>query len=186
MNKLYRAYLTAYNLNEQNDDGFFETVKGIYDSEEVQSLQQYEQHLEIDRLQHITSVSFLAYKVCKKLGLDYQSAARAATMHDLFYYDWHDGDWSHRPHGYRHPGFALKNARELNPAITKKEENIILRHMFPLTVIPPRYPEGWVVSLCDKYCATRELLIADHIRFRNQFEKAKGKLLFFKGRADHV
>ena len=26
MNKLYRAYLTAYNLNEQNDDGFFDCV----------------------------------------------------------------------------------------------------------------------------------------------------------------
>ena len=45
----------------------------------------------------------------------------------LALYDWHDGDWSHRPHGYRHPGFAVKNARVLNPSISKKEENIILR-----------------------------------------------------------
>ena len=30
MNKLYHAYLTAYNLNEQNDDGFFDCVKPMF------------------------------------------------------------------------------------------------------------------------------------------------------------
>ena len=171
LNKLYRAYLTAYNLNEQNDDGFFETVKGIYDSEEVQSLHQYEQHLEIDRLQHITSVSFLAYKVCKKLGLDYQSAARAATMHDLFYYDWRDGEtgrW-HKLHGYKHPKYAALNAKELYPALSKKERDIITHHMWPLTFSMPNSAEGFVVSLSDKFCATMELLYSTNKRYKAKF-----------------
>ena len=30
-------------------------------------------------------------------------------------------------------------------------ENAIKRHMFPLTVIPPRYIEGWIITMADKY-----------------------------------
>ena len=171
MNKLYHAYLTAYNLNEQNDDGFFETVRGIWDSPEVQSLRQYEQHLEIDRLQHITSVSFVAYEVCKKLGLDYAAAARAATMHDLFYYDWRDGEtgrW-HKMHGYKHPKYAAINAKELYPALTDKERDIIRHHMWPLTLALPKSREGFVVSLSDKYCATRELFYSLSKRYKARF-----------------
>lgn len=171
MNKLYRAYLTAYHLNEQNDDGFFAAVRGIWDSPEVQSLQQYEQHLEIDRLQHITSVSFLAYEVSKRLGLDYRSAARAAVMHDLFYYDWRDGEtgrW-HKLHGYKHPKYAALNARELYPALSEKERDIILHHMWPLTLPLPTSREGFVVSLSDKYCAARELFYSLSKRCKARF-----------------
>ena len=64
----------------------------------------------------------------------------------------------------------------LNPDISPKEENIILRHMFPLTPVPPKYKEGWVVTLCDKYCATRELLIADHERFERDFRRRVNEL----------
>ena len=180
MGKLFDTYVASYCLDRIDSGEFFDIVGDLYYADEVQGLAVYPQHSAINRLDHIRSVTYMSYVYCKKLSLDYRAATRGAMLHDLFYYDWHDGDWSHRPHGYRHPGFALKNARVLNPAITKKEENIILRHMFPLTVIPPRYAEGWVVSLCDKYCATRELLIADHTYFRNRFEKKKGELLYFK------
>ena len=180
MGKLFENYVKSYCLDKIDSKEFFDIVGDLYYSDEVQGLAKYPQHSTINRLDHIRSVTWMSYVYSKKLSLDHVAATRAAMLHDLFYYDWHENDWSHRPHGYRHPGFALKNARVLNPAITKKEENIILRHMFPLTVIPPRYAEGWVVTLCDKYCATRELLIADHASFRNKFEKKKGELLYFK------
>ncbi|UKI57134.1 MAG: hypothetical protein L6V81_07045 [Clostridium sp.] len=32
-------------------------------------------------------------------------------------------------------------------------ENIILRHMFPLNITPPKYKEAWVVTLMDKKCS---------------------------------
>ena len=171
MHKLYKTYLQAYRLNETNDNGFFAVVHDIYFSEEVQSLQQFEQHLEIDRLQHITSVSYLSYMICKKLGLDYQSAARAATMHDLFYYDWRDGEhggW-HRMHGYKHPKYAALNAKELYPPLSKKERDIITHHMWPLTMVMPNSAEGFVVSLSDKYCATRELFFSLSKRYKQRF-----------------
>ena len=118
-----------------------------------------------------------------KAGLDVRATVRAAILHDLFYYDWHDPAMWHRPHGYKHPRFALENARVLNPDITPKEENIILRHMFPLTVVPPKYREGWVVTMCDKYCATKELLIADRKGARRRFEE---RLKTLSGGNDHV
>ena len=33
----------------------------------------------------------------------------------------------------------------------KKVGNIILRHMFPLNIVPPRYLESWIISSVDKY-----------------------------------
>ncbi len=173
MGKLYDDYIRSYCLDKERDKEFFELIGDLYFTDEVQGLKVYPQHSNINRLDHITSVTYLSYAVCKRHGLDVKQAARGAVLHDLFYYDWHDKAWWHRPHGYKHPRFALKNARELNKNITPKEENIILRHMFPLTVIPPASREGFIVSLCDKYCATRELLIADRIRFRTDFELRK-------------
>jgi uncharacterized protein len=34
--------------------------------------------------------------------------------------------------------------------MNKRISNIILRHMFPLNIVPPRYIEGWVVTYVDK------------------------------------
>lgn len=147
-------------LSEEFDREFFDTVGDLFNTDEIQGMKIYPQHSTVNRLDHITSVTYMSYVFARKHNLDWVAATRGAMLHDLFYYDWHDKDWSHRPHGYRHPGFAVKNAKTLNPAITKKEENIILRHMWPLTVVPPSSAEGFTVSLCDKYCATLEMLIA--------------------------
>lgn len=140
---------------------FYACIEDLYTTPEVQSLAQYEQHLEINRLQHITSVSYLSYLICRKLGLRYREAARGAILHDLFYYDWRD-KYSHpRPHAYLHPGIALKNARALcGDRLTAVEANAIQRHMWPLTVVPPKHAEGLVVSLSDKYCAMYELYLS--------------------------
>lgn len=172
MGRLYENFIKTYTgLNDVNSDGFFDVVGDIYFSQEVQSLAQYEQHLDIDRLQHITGVAFLTYKISKKLGLDYKAAARAATMHDLVYYDWRNGvtgKW-HKNHGYKHPKYACYNAEELCGKISDVEYNAILRHMWPLTLIPPKYKEGLVLTFSDKYCATREVLYSISDKYKNKF-----------------
>ncbi len=159
MTKLHEAYICSFLGREQMSPAFFECIEDLYDRPEVQGLSIYEQHLDIDRLQHITSVAYLSFLACRRLGLDYRTASRGAILHDLFYYDWREKDASHRLHGYRHPGFALKNARELC-ALSKKEEDIIIKHMWPLTPLLPRYPESFVVSMADKYCAAWELILS--------------------------
>lgn len=153
--------MRSYKINPQSEKEFFDCVSDIYFTDEVQGLAVYEQHMDINRLQHITSVAYLSYLVCKKMGWDYESAARGAVLHDLFYYDWHEKDSSHRLHGYRHPGFALKNAEVLcGDKLTDLEREIIRRHMWPLTPTPPMKKEAFAVSMCDKYCAVKELIVS--------------------------
>lgn len=169
---LYNEYCRSYRLTPENSDGFLDAVSDIYYSDEVQSLKIYEQHLDIDRLQHITSVAYLTYKICKEKSLDFVSAAKAAIMHDLVYYDWRDGEtggW-HRLHGYKHPNYACLNAKELYPELSKMQEDIIRCHMWPLTLKPSSYKEGLVVTFCDKYCATIELMYSVNKKFKIRFE----------------
>ena len=52
------------------------------------------------------------------------------------------------------PKISLANASELFK-LNDMEKDIILKHMWPLTVIPPKYTEGIIVTLVDKYSATR-------------------------------
>ncbi len=164
MGKFHKLYIHSYNLDEFSDKEFFDCIKDYYNTEEVQSLGQYIQHGDVTLLQHVKSVSYISYRVAKHYGFDYEKTAKGAILHDLVYYDWHVPDRSHCLHGYRHPGFALKNATELSRklklTLSELEKNIIHRHMFPLTVIPPKYKEAIVVSLVDKSVAIKEMIIS--------------------------
>lgn len=169
MGKLFDAYVRSYKLDSVKDKEFFELVSDLYFSPQVQSLAQYEQHLDINRLQHVTSVSYLSYLISKKLGWDYRMITRGTLLHDLFYYDWRDptGNW-HRPHGYKHPKFALLNAVELDTTLNEIQKDMIRHHMFPLT-LPPVHKEGFVVVFADKYCANRELIYSLSKNYKNKF-----------------
>ena len=73
----------------------------------------------------------------------------------LLLYDWHENDPSHRLHGFTHPKRALINATA-DWNLSDRTQNIILRHMFPLTPVPPACREAWLVCLADKVCALAE------------------------------
>ncbi|MBR0365051.1 MAG: HD family phosphohydrolase, partial [Clostridia bacterium] len=123
----------------------------------IRKLGDFVQHSDITLLMHVRAVSWMTYTFCKTLGWDHVAAARAGILHDYVTYDWHVPDPSHRLHGFRHPGFAVKNSREITE-LSALEENMIRRHMWPLTVIPPKYKEAWALTLVDKVIATRETL----------------------------
>ncbi|MDR3552263.1 MAG: HD family phosphohydrolase [Clostridia bacterium] len=117
----------------------------------VDSMKQFMQHGETSCYEHCALVSYYSYRLCRRLRLDSRSAARAGMLHDLFLYDWHDGTPYRGLHGYHHARVALFNAEkcfELNPM----ERDIIQKHMWPLTAVPPRYRESLIVSCVDKYC----------------------------------
>ena len=171
MSKLYKEYVKTYKLTPENSDGFYSVVGDLLETDEVLSMKEYEQHLEIDRLQHILGVAYLSYKITKKLGWDYKSAARAGIMHDLVYYDWRDGitgGW-HRLHGYKHPRLACLNAIELCNGLNDIEYDSIKKHMWPLTPALPKYKEGYVIIFTDKYCATRELMYSLNKKYKEKF-----------------
>lgn len=173
MKDLFDLYIRSYSLTKENAPEFFEIINDIYETKEFQSMSVFFQHADIPRTQHIMSVAYLSYTIAKEKGLDYIAATRGAMLHDLFYYDWHvPGDGSHRLHGYRHPGFALKNARALF-TLSETEKNCIKRHMWPLTVIPPGCKESWVVCLSDKYCAHQESMINFSAKTRKKINAAR-------------
>lgn len=174
MGKLYKAYISSYKMDTASWRDYLDAAGDIYNSPQLKSLEKYEQHFKINRLQHIRSVAYLSFLVSRKLGLNYVEAARAATMHDLFYYDWREDDLSHKLHGYRHPGFALKNAYYLCGTLSPRERDIIKKHMWPLTVLPPKYPESYVVTAMDKYCAAIEMYYSFSKKYRDKFHRLTG------------
>lgn len=117
-------------------------------------------HHDSNILEHVVAVSILSFRVCDAFGWDASSAARGGLLHDFFLYNWRDRNDPAKPdglHGFTHPSTALRNARELF-TLSDLEEDIILRHMWPLTPIPPRYRESWVIMVADKLIASREFL----------------------------
>lgn len=140
-----------------NDKRYMECVYDIMDNEKFQEMDKYIQHGTTTTLEHCISVSYISYKICKYYNFDYISAARGGLLHDLFLYDWHthSKETGEHFHGFTHPRTALNNADkyfELNDV----ERDIILKHMWPLTVIPPKTMEGYVVMYVDKYCGFLE------------------------------
>ena len=51
---------------------------------QIQSMAQYIHHSNVTCLDHSLHVSYKAFRTCKRLGLDYKSAARGALLHDFF------------------------------------------------------------------------------------------------------
>lgn len=94
-----------------------------------------------------------------RLRVDRRALVRGALLHDYFLYDWHVPDPSHRLHGFTHPRRALENA-ERDFRLGPIERDAIVRHMFPLTPMPPRYWESALVCGADKLCALCETVSA--------------------------
>ena len=142
------------------DREYFEIVKDILDNAEFQRLRDFFHH-NSSIYDHARSVSYLSYRLCKYMGLDYQAAARGGLLHDFFLYDWRDHDEPdlarEKYHGLHHPEIALRNAKK-HFTVSGIESDIILRHMWPLTLMPPRYRESFVVTFVDKYLSSREFI----------------------------
>lgn len=142
------------------DQEYLNIVEDILNNKIFQRMNNYIQHGTITTLEHSINVSYYSYLLCKKMNLDYISVARAGLLHDFFLYDWHiyKKETHNYFHGITHPIVALKNATqyfELNDI----EKDCIKKHMFPLTIIPPKYIEGYIIMLIDKKCAILEYLI---------------------------
>lgn len=145
------------------DRTYMACVCDIMDTAPFQRMNDYIQHGTTTTLEHCISVSYLSYKLSRFFGLDYVSAARGALLHDLFLYDWHTHckETGNHFHGFTHPVVALHNADKYY-RLNEMERDIIKKHMWPLTIIPPKSKEGYVVMYADKYCGFIETV--DRIR----------------------
>lgn len=128
-------------------------------SENMQKEKEFIQHGTVSVFLHSVYVAIQCLSLVRKYGLkvNERSLVRGALLHDYFLYDWHVPDPSHRLHGFFHPGKALENAL-MDYELTRLEQDIIRKHMFPLTLYPPQFKESWIVCMADKIVASRETL----------------------------
>ena len=148
------------NINEiLIDKEYIEIISDLLQNEKVNKMKQFRQHHRVSCFEHCLFVSYNTYLICKKYNLDYRSAARAGLLHDLFLYDWRKRENGRKGlHAFTHPKEALRQAQTIT-YLNKKEKEIIKKHMWPVTVIPPRYLETYIITYVDKYFAVAEAYI---------------------------
>ena len=149
----------------KNKEEFENIIKDIKENETVNLMKNYRQHFNTSCYEHCYNASYYCFLIAKKLHWDYKSVARAAMLHDLFLYDWRKRENNRKGlHAFTHGNIACQNACKLFN-LTEKEQNIIKRHMFPVTLIPPKSKEGLLLTLIDKYCGLIEI--------KSEFKKNK-------------
>lgn len=141
------------------DKTYLDIVEDIVNHDEFIKLKKFWHHSS-SIFEHCVRVSYESYRIGKKLNLDYVSLARGGLLHDFFLYDWREDRFRDirnfgESHAFRHPRIALENAEKYF-ALNEREKDIISKHMWPATIIPPRYKESYVVTMVDKYIAGRE------------------------------
>ena len=178
--------VTLMDMPEANeylmDPGYMECVADILDHPVFQSMDQYIQHGTTTCKCHCIQVSYLAYKLCKRFGGNWRSAARAGLLHDLFYTT-----------GTRTPGkqeiISMALPTRGQPwkmqkqyfELTDEEKDTILRHMWPLTPVPPSTRAGYAVTFADKMCCLEETkatvkryaAVPGHLLFAQTAERGK-------------
>lgn len=143
----------------------YSNLKNIKNYKQVCKLESlYFQHGTTTVYKHSRNVAYYSLLCAKKLEknfhikFNYKNLIAGAFLHDLFLYDWHEKDASHRWHGYRHPKTASKNARQMCNA-NAETTKIIETHMWPLTITKiPSSKEALLVCIVDKIMTIAETL----------------------------
>lgn len=139
----------------KTNNEFENIINELITNDTVLEMKNYKQHFDTSCFDHCYLAAYYCYLICKKFKLDYKSATRAAMLHDLFLYDWRDKNSHRRFHAFHHGKTACINACKLFK-LNKKEQDIITRHMWPVTFAFPNSIEGFILTFVDKYCALHE------------------------------
>ena len=144
-------------LSEIEREQLYAIVEKYDHHPDVQRMREYIQHGSVTTYQHCKNVALVSFWLNRRLHLhaDETSLAVGALLHDFYLYDWHNKEVRAKLHGFHHPRIACENAMrdfELN----RIEQDIVCKHMFPLTPKPPRYKEAWIICVADKACSLQE------------------------------
>ena len=142
---------------------YYKIVKYIIEHPEFVKRKGFMHHENESVYEHSVKVSMLSYKVAKFFHLDKESTAIGGLLHDFYYNPWQDKVGKQKffkQHGFVHAKEALNNSNiHFYDFLNDKIEDIIVKHMFPLNIKPPRYMEGWIVTFVDKIVS---LNVLDH------------------------
>ncbi len=150
-----RYYMRQRKLHKQIQDA----AKDILQSQNFKDTREHIQHGNMTVNNHCMNVAKYSLALSHRLHIkcNQRELIRGALLHDYFLYDWHDKEHikPYNLHGFYHPSRALQNAiKEFD--LTEREKDIIKKHMWPLTVVPPMCREGWIVTMADKWCSLME------------------------------
>lgn len=148
-----------------NKEKLEEIIAFLSENTRFDETKNFIQHGNTSVYTHVISVAKKSIEIAEKYNLkvDMDSMIRGALLHDYFLYDWHDGKRERWIHGFTHPMKAYKNAKsEIN--LNRLERDIITKHMFPLTILPPSYLESWIVTCADKYVSAVETLSSRFVK----------------------
>ncbi len=157
-------------------DEWYSIVEEILKHPEFQKRKLFMHHHNLSVWDHSTLVSFKAFMASKYFKADKRVCAIAGLLHDFYSQAWistpeiealEDGKYTkamkepkpwYKMHGFTHAKDASINYIKYFPHLEdKKITNCILRHMFPLNIIPPRYREGLIITAVDKLNSVHEL-----------------------------
>lgn len=133
-------------MNSVNE--FTYITNDILENEEFCKLKDIIHH-GLNRYDHSYTVAYCSYKITKKLRLNYENTTRAALLHDFFFEKNEELNIKDKAKSMvLHPRYALENSMKYYD-LTELEKDIILTHMFPVSLNPPKYLESWIVDIVD-------------------------------------
>lgn len=161
------------NKKQRVDLDFFSNIfENLCKTTRLLQTRAYTHHFGTSLLRHSVNVAYVSLFLSSlfKMKVDKEQLVKGALLHDYYLYDCHDKSESLKKHHLRqHPSKALIAARE-DIFLTKKEEDIILKHMFPITLFSlPRSKESALVCISDKVCAIYECVSNTYRRVTNRF-----------------
>ena len=129
-------------LSDENRELFISVYKEISGNPRFKECENYISHGNTTVMTRVISVTLLALNLSEKLKIDVdkRQLIRGALLHDFYLYDWHNKSLGEL-HGFHHPRHALREALK-DYKLTRKEVDIIIHHMFPLTFNAPRSKEA--------------------------------------------
>ena len=139
---------------------FFETMNQLVHDPRILQMKNFSQHNSSTTFEHSVHVALTSYRLakCFRLKINEDSLAKGAMLHDFYLYNARGGEIGAWKHGKSHADTALINSLK-HFELTELEKGIIYCHMWPLNITRvPRSKESFLISLADKYCATKELM----------------------------
>lgn len=146
-------------ITQKEYDEVRNVIVNIISTDKFKKMKEIKQHRYTNCYEHSINVATKCFIYAKKMGLkiDVISLVRGALLHDFYLYDWRENRKRHLNHSFVHPKVSLENARGEYGDLNKIEEDIILSHMWPVTLFKfPKYKESCLVCFSDKICALEE------------------------------
>ncbi len=133
-------------------DDFYSIIEVYLNHPKVLEMMKYPHH-GTNRYYHSLRVAKYTYIITKALHLNYKSATKSAMLHDFYLDEVEKLNGNEKLK--KHPTYASQNAEKYF-GLTKKEKDMIEKHMFPVTKIPPKYIESWILDIVDDAVAIYE------------------------------